>query len=236
MLAVHKLGLCLPADASYRLFQFTGFLAAYNKHTNLMSPGAEKKIVEEHIADSLSLVKYINASPNGNNRLIDIGSGAGFPGMILAIAMPELKVTLVESIEKKCNFLQQCIKTMSMEERVTVLNERAEILSRTKEWREQFSYATARAVGNFSLIAELALPFLHLGGQILAQRSKLQVEAEMPSYSTISRQLGGKLDEIIHLPTDMSNRELCVIVIKKTDHTFDKYPREFTIIQKNPLQ
>lgn len=240
-LAVSKFGLTPSAEMSANLFDFARFLAEYNAHTNLMSPNAEKKMVEEHIADSLSLIKHIDIKQADGNKsegtqLIDVGSGAGFPGMIVAFALPELKVTLVESIEKKCNFLRLCINQFGLQNRVTVLNQRAEELSRKNAFREKFSYATARAVGNFSLIAELTLPFLHIGGHVLAQRSELQAQAERQAYSTISRQLGGKLDEIINLPADMSDRKLCVIVIKKVDHTPEKFPREFADIQRKPLQ
>lgn len=221
----------LSAETVEKIRSFCAQLFEYNQHTNLVSKADAPNLVREHIVDALSLVNLIIA--HGTIRkLIDIGSGAGFPAMILAIAIPDLQVTFVESVGKKARFLQQVATTLGIDNRTTILNERAEDLAHKKGYREQYGYATARAVGSLALLSELTIPFLRTGGWLLAQKSQKQVEVETAEARPIITALGGDVRETVIPNTVAVGREVAIIEVVKLTPTPLKYPRPMTQIKK----
>ncbi len=207
------------------LYTYCQRLKEFDAHTNLVANSEPGVVLKEHILDSLLLLPWIKNQGNHFGRLIDIGCGAGFPGLVLAIAEPDLKVTLVESIGKKCRFLSEVIDELGLQKRVRVLCERAETLGHDKKLRENFDFATARAVGALPIVAELCIPFLKINGHLLAQRSKRQVLEEEELADAYASKLGGNLVETVQFPPDLLGREFSMLLIKKVKATPRTYPR-----------
>ncbi len=221
----------LPSEEA--LFKYCQRLQEFDSHTNLVANSKLSVLLKEHVLDSLLLLPWIKKDGNHFGRLIDIGSGAGFPALVLAIAEPDLKVTLVESIGKKCRFLSEVIEALGLEKRVRVLCERAETLGHDKKLRENFDFATARAVGALPIVAELCIPFLRMGGLLLAQRSKRQLVDEEELADAYASKLGGSLTETVHFPADLLGREFSLLVIKKVKATSRTYPRSAGLMKKD---
>lgn len=203
-------------------------LSVYNEHTNLVGNADPVVVVRDHVLDSLSLVQLINQMrPAGRDSisLVDIGSGAGFPGIILSIVVPDLAVLLTDSVGKKTRFLAETAKILGLDDRVRVENARAEDLSRTKEYRERFDFATARAVGKLELVAELALPFIRNGGFLLAQKSRNQLPDELAQGELAIQEIGGQIVETRLLDKEVLQKDFVVVCVKKTKQTPRQYPR-----------
>ena len=225
----------LGPEIEQTLFQFCRELQAYNEHTNLVANAEIEVVLKEHILDSLSLIPVIGVDRLQNAELVDVGSGAGFPGIILAIACPSLSVALVESIGKKCLFLESTADSLGLEKRVQVCRQRAEILAHESDFRHTFNLATARAVASLPIVAELTLPLLKKGGWLLAQRSKRQAIQEESDADAYFSKLGGRLLDTIHLTPDLLGRELSVFKVKKESNTSSRYPRTAAQIKNEKL-
>ena len=204
------------------------FLIEYNKHTNLTSIIEKEEVYLKHFYDSYLLTKTINF--NNINTCLDIGTGAGFPGIVLKIIYPHLKITLLDSNNKKTNFLRELVDLLKLEE-VTIINKRAE--EYIKEKREFYDLVTARAVKDMQILTELSIPYVKKNGYFIAMKSNYQKELQN-SLNCINI-LGGKYIETknINLPNNLGNRNF--IIIKKVFNTNIKYPRNYNQIIKNPL-
>ncbi len=227
------LGVCLTADQMEVLHIFLTELAIYNEHTNLVSSADPMRVVREHILDALSLVQLVDR-PQAN-RLVDIGSGAGFPALILALLNPTLSVCLIESVSKKTRFLHFLTEKLQLTERVQVITGRAEELAHKSQLRGTFATATARAVGAIDLVLELALPFLLTGGLLLSQKSAAQVTAESSRAAKALPLLGGQLKEVRTIQSEPLGKEHVVFIIEKTSETPERYPRTTAQIKRSPL-
>lgn len=212
-------------------------VADFNSHTNLLAKADEESLAV-HVHDSLSLVGLIQKLTAGIDKpkLIDIGSGGGFPGIVLAIAIENLHVTLVDSVSKKAHFLETTCERLDLESRTVVYDQRAEELIRQeKALRQSFDIATARAVGSFSLVCELTLPYLKTGGYLLAQRSMKQIEEETADRERILPILGASLEEIVQVEDDLLGRSFAIAVIAKVKPCNVKYPRQAAKLKHEPL-
>jgi 16S rRNA (guanine527-N7)-methyltransferase len=209
-------------------------LQTYNEHTNLVSNADADVVIRNHILDALSLVRLI---PNASSpkRLVDIGSGAGFPAMILALVLENLSVVLIDSVGKKTRFLLEAASALGVSDRVQVENARAEEMAREREYRERFDLATARAVGKLDLVVELTLPFLKLGGLLLAQKSKAQLSDELEDGRHAASLLGGTIKSLDQLDAEVLGRELVVVCVDKQKPTPPKFPRPTSQLKK-PLR
>jgi len=216
-------------------------LAEYNAHTNLVSDASPQRLVLDHILDSLTLVKFARGLAQARERapaalrLIDIGSGAGLPGLILAISMPEANITLLDSIGKKVKFLQSFIAAAGLSDRVQAIAGRAELLGHQKRYRERFDVATARAVGSFALVAELALPLLRVGGRLCLQKSLSQLDDVSGEATQVLPKLGGLLTETAVLDACVLGKERVIFVVEKASKTAPGYPRTWAQIKNQPL-
>lgn len=229
-----KLGIVLAPNNLKKIEAYCSLLQNYNLHTNLVGNADLNVLLKSHVLDSLTLLPVINEFPSGNmqSKLVDIGSGAGFPGLVLPLASDSLAVTLIESINKKARFLSQTAEALHLSERINVACDRAESLAHKKTLRGSFDYATARAVGSLKLISELCLPFLKPGGYLLAQRSEKQVEEELDSALPFISELGGRMAAERKLDQDVLERNLRIIVIKKDKQTPSAYPRSAAQIKR----
>jgi 16S rRNA (guanine527-N7)-methyltransferase len=236
-----KLGASLSKEQISQIGQFSSLLAGFNEHTNLVANCEEEVLLRDHILDSLSLVSSIKeAAPKENlagglGSLIDIGSGGGFPGLILAIAEPALSVSLVESVGKKARFLSEAITSLSLNDRVSVFNSRAELMAHDKSYRQRFDFATCRALGALSTVLELTLPFLRRGGLALIQRSAAQAKNESEPAGKAVGKLRAKLSKIILLDEEVLAKERAVLLFEQKAAVPNTYPRPWPKPKQAPL-
>jgi 16S rRNA (guanine527-N7)-methyltransferase len=206
-------------------------LLEWNKKFNLTAIRDAETVRTKHFLDSFSCVLAWKANPP--NRLVDIGTGAGFPGLPLKILYPNLQLTLVESVGKKAMFCQHIVSVLGLEH-VEVVQARAEDLGQNTKYRETYDWAVARAVANLNTLSEYLLPLVKIGGTMLAQKGESGHE-EAKSAQKAMKLLGGELRELIpvNLP-DISDARYLVIV-DKVAATPVNYPRKAGIPAKQPL-
>lgn len=205
---------------------YASYLLDENQKMNLTAIVDEKEIAIKHFADSLCLLKYAEI-PQGAS-LMDIGTGAGFPGMVLKIFRPDLKITLADSLKKRCLFLERLGGELEIDD-VAILWGRAEELGRKEELREQFDFTTARAVASLPILLEYCTPFLKTGGAFLAMKAR---EEEADSAKAL-KALGCEVETTEKY--DLFGEERTLITVKKTAPTPEKYPRRPGMPEKKPL-
>ncbi len=206
-------------------------LLEWNQKFNLTAIRDSESIRTKHFLDSFSCVLAWKASPPGS--LIDVGTGAGFPGLPLKILYPNLKLTLVESVGKKAMFCQHMVRVLGLEH-VDVIQARAEDLGQNPAHREKYDWSIARAVANLSVLSEYLIPLVKMGGMILAQKGE-SGPAEAQSAEKAMKLLGGKLKQLIpvNLPGVADDRYL--VIVEKVAATPPNYPRKPGIPMKQPL-
>jgi 16S rRNA (guanine527-N7)-methyltransferase len=207
-------------------------LMIWNQRTNLTAIVEREAVVVRHFADSLSCLLALRL-PLAGVRVIDVGTGAGFPGLPLKVVCPGMDLTLVEATGKKVDFLHHVVKTLGIEG-VTLINERAETLGRMAEHREAYDWALARAVAGMPTLAEYLLPLCRVGGSCLAQKGEAAHQEVAEAHHAIEV-LGGRLRQVtkVELPTVAETRYL--VTIDKVAATPPRYPRRPGIPTKRPL-
>lgn len=209
---------------------FAELILEWNEKMNLTAITEPKDMAIKHFLDSLTVLPIFPEDKNCS--VIDIGSGAGFPGIPLAIMCRNLDFTLLDSLNKRVTFLDTVIKELGLHN-ATAVHGRAEQLGREPQYREQYDYAIARAVSNLSALCEYALPLVKVGGYFIAMKGK-EIEEEISSAQLAIKELSGELKSIQHI-TLPDGSERNIVMIKKISQTSSKYPRPFTKISKNPL-
>ena len=207
-------------------------LAAWNTRTNLTSAAALADAERVHLLSSLTLVPIIKRLQPSATRLVDIGSGAGLPGLAVKVAMPELEVVLVEATHKKAEFIAWAASALELDG-VEVVARRAEEVGRDPRHRAAFDVATARAVGPLAVVMELALPLCKVGGTLLAHRGA-DAERDAVDAEGAARELGGATT-VEWVDTPDGNRS-AIVVVTKTSETPERYPRRIGIPTKRPLK
>jgi len=207
-------------------------LVAWNERVNLTSVTDHEEVQVKHFLDSLSCLQVLDTFSPGA-RCIDIGAGAGFPGLPLKMVRPSMRLTLLESVGKKVSFLEHMVKALGLED-VDVVQGRAEELGRHPDYREVFDVALARAVAQMAVLVEYALPLVRVGGIFVAQKGA-EVGEEVESALPAMRLLGGRLQVLrrVSLPGLDDPRHL--VVVEKVASTPDRYPRRPGIPTKRPL-
>ena len=210
-------------------YRYMNLLIEWNKKINLTAIIEPKEIIIKHFIDSLTINKYISK----NTKLVDIGTGAGFPGIPLKIYRPDIQVTLVDSLNKRIKFLDTAIEELQLEN-INTIHSRVEDFGKNKKYRESFDYATARAVANLSILSEYLLPTVKVGGQCLCMKGS-QIEEEIKNSEKAINILGGKINEIdnFYLPETDINRN--VVIIDKILKNPTKHPRKDGMPSKEPL-
>lgn len=225
--ALEKLGIKITKKQLDELDLYYKLLIDYNTHTNLTRIIEEKEVYLKHFYDSITLVKAVKLN---NQTLLDIGSGAGFPGLVLKIIFPNLKVTLVDSLNKRIIFLNKVIESLNLKNIIAV-HARAE--DYIKENREKFDIVTSRAVANLNILCELCIAYVKTGGYFIAMKANIKDELELSK--TAIKKLCGKINSVISFKLYNNLDKRSLILIKKIDKTNDKYPRKFSEIKKKPL-
>ncbi len=220
----------LDETALERFNTYARLLCSWNEKINLTAITVPEEIVVKHFADSLSLLQAAEIPQNA--ALIDVGTGAGFPGLALKIARPDLRVTLLDSTKKKLMVLQDISQALGLP--VELLHQRAEEAGKQPACRERFDIATARAVANLRELAEYCLPFVRVGGRFLAMKSA-KTEAELEEAKAAIRLLGGKTTAV-HTVNLSEAGERTVVEIQKTSPTPALYPRPSAKIARFPLK
>jgi len=206
-------------------------LLEWNQKFNLTAIRDAGSIRTKHFLDSFSCVAAWKSSPP--DQMIDVGTGAGFPGIPLKILYPNLKLTLVESVGKKAMFCQHIVRVLGLEH-VDVIQARAEDLGQDPRHREKYDWAVARAVANLNVLSEYLIPLVRIGGAMLAQKGE-SGPAEAQSAENAIELLGGKLKQLIPVSLPGVAEDRYLVVVEKVAATPPKYPRKPGVPTKQPL-
>ena len=225
------LGITLNDTQLKQFDQYYELLVEWNKVMNLTAITEYEEVVVKHFVDSLSLVKAIDIEKV--HTVIDIGTGAGFPGIPLKIAFPHLKIILLDSLNKRINFLNEVIDKLGLEE-ISTIHGRAEDFARKLEYREQFDLCVSRAVANLSTLSEYCLPYVKVGGIFLPYKSG-EIDQEVDEAATALKVLGGKMKKVEKFQLPDSDISRSFVVIAKTKNTGKKFPRKAGLPSKEPI-
>ena len=223
---INSLNLEINDEILSKLDRYYKLLNEWNNKFNLTTILEEKDVYLKHFYDSICIVKS-NLISNDNIKLCDFGTGAGFPGIVIKIFFPNINVTLIESNNKKCLFLNEVIKELDLK-RIEVINNRMEIY--TKKVRESFDIVTCRAVSHLRIISELAIPLLKVNGYFLPLKSN--IDEEIKESNDILNKLNSKIENIISYELPIENSKRNILIIKKLKETNLIYPREYKKIIK----
>lgn len=212
-----------------KFFNYKNLLQEWNEKMNLTAIVDDEEIVLKHFIDSLTIEKYISK----DGSIIDVGTGAGFPGIPLKIVRDDIELTLLDSLNKRITFLNEVISVNNLQ-KVRCIHGRAEDVSRETSMREKFDYATARAVANLSTLSELCLPFVKVGGKFICMKGN-NIEEVAEAQKAIEV-LGGKIVSIEKLTLPNSDIERNVIIIEKIKQTPKQYPRKAGTPAKEPIK
>ena len=224
-------GLQLTAAQLEQFEIFYRMVIDWNEKINLTAITDEKEFAVKHIIDSLSL--WDEKILSGTKKIIDVGTGAGFPGLPLKIFQPNLEIVLLDSLSKRVEFLKKTVAALELKN-VTCLHGRAEDFARQKNFREQFDFATTRAVARLNIIAEYCLPFVKVGGIFIALKGKKFLEEISEAESAVKILGGGKITFAEKILPDLPDKR-AVIRIEKIKATQKKFPRKAGTPTKNPL-
>lgn len=230
--ANNLLGIRLSSTQVEALRIFERELLTWNEKVNLTAIREPEQIRIKHFLDSLTCLLAINEP--ARSKIIDVGSGAGFPGLPLKILYPSIQLTLVESVGKKASFCRHMVQLLKLEG-VEVLQERAEIVGRKPAHREQYDWVIARAVAVMNVLAEYILPLAKVGGTALAMKGE-SAPAEAHAAESAIKLLGGHIRKLIPVTLPGVVEERYLIVVDKVVATPDQYPRRVGLPSKRPLQ
>lgn len=226
-----ELGIKQDQNQLERFHKFYQLLIEWNKVMNLTGITEYEDVVEKHFVDSLSIIKAIDLSRI--HTVIDVGTGAGFPGIPLKIAFPHLRVVLLDSLNKRIKFLDEVISQLELTE-IRTIHGRAEEYARKEEYREQFNLCVSRAVANLSTLSEYCLPYIQVGGMFIPYKSG-EIDDEVEESKKAVRILGGNIKEVMKFELPGTDIHRSFVLIHKEQHTQKKYPRKAGIPAKEPL-
>lgn len=217
----------------YKIEQFLKYkklIIEWNKKINLTSITEPKEIVLKHFIDCLTINKFLNFN---EENIIDVGTGAGFPGLPIKIFNPNIKLTLLDALNKRINFLDIVIKQLDLKN-VILKHSRAEDIAKDQDFREKFDFCLSRAVANLSVLAEYTLPFVKCGGSIICLKGP-SVLQEIEIAKNAINILGGEIEDIKESKIPFSDIIHYIVFIKKIRQTPSKYPRKQNKIAKCPI-
>ncbi len=223
-------GVGLDEKALERFDIYARLLVEWNEKINLTAITEPDEIVIKHFVDSLSIFSAVDI-PEGA-RVIDVGTGAGFPGVAMLIARPDLDITLMDSTNKKLNVIRDILENIGLE--ANVVHKRAEEAGQSKDFRESYDFATARAVSNLRDLSEFCLPFVKVGGTFISMKSA-KADEEIEEGKKAISVLGGRIREKKTFNLEAAG-ERTVILIEKSSSTPAKYPRPSAKMAKNPIR
>ena len=235
----NKINIELNDTQIEQLYKFYQMLVEKNKVMNLTAITEEHEVIVKHFIDSMYLCKLkvdnmsFDQNSVKNKSLIDIGTGAGFPGIVLKIVFPDMRIVLSDSLQKRLNFISEVIGELGLD-KIELVHGRAEDLAHDYKYREQFDFATSRAVANLSTLSEYDLPFVKKNGYFIAYKSG-KVEDELNNAEKAIDLLGGIIADQSNFVLTDGESERSIIFIKKVKSTPKKYPRKAGTPSKVPL-
>lgn len=228
---IENIGLSLNDQQVEQFLNYESLLVYWNEKINLTAITESSEIYSKHFADSLTC--FLSDKIFHGCKIIDVGTGAGFPGIPLKIYDPSIKLTLLDSLNKRINFLKEVTEKLELEE-VTFLHGRAEDFGQDDEFREQFDVVVSRAVADLSVLLEFCIPFIKVGGYFISHKGKKCYE-EIENAKTALEILNVEIESVKKVKTSSSASDHYIIVMKKTDTTNDKYPRRAGVPIKKHL-
>ena len=224
-----KMNISLLKEQYGQFYAYMELLIEWNEKMNLTAITDPKEIILKHFVDSLTIAKY----DKEDKSIIDMGTGAGFPGIPIKIYRKDVKVVLADSLNKRIKFLDEVIDKLKLEN-VETIHCRAEELGKNKQYREKFDYATSRAVANLSTLSEYLMPFVKLNGKCIFMKT-IEVEEELEKAKKAIKTLGGKIEKVDKFEIPESDLGRSIIIVKKEKITPSKFPRKPGTPAKEPL-
>ena len=225
---VNKLNIHLSENQLNQLEEYYNLLIDYNEKVNLTRITEKEDVYLKHFYDSLTLIKAIDLTKG--LTICDVGTGAGFPGIVLKICFPQLKVTLVETLQKRVRFLYLVKEKLNLKD-LFICKERAEIFATNN--RSKYDLVTSRAMARLNILNEMCIPLLKVNGYFIPMKGSIEGELEEAENSI--KELNAELENVISFTLPIENSIRNLVIIKKVGDNKTKYPRSFTEIKKNPL-
>ena len=229
--ALSEMGVTLSEQQKEQFVTYYEMLVEKNKVLNLTTVTEFEEVLQKHFLDSLSVCRVLDL--DAPKKVIDVGTGAGFPGIPLKIAFPDLKVVLLDSLQKRLTFLEEVTTELGLEN-VSFLHARAEDAGKDPAYREQFDFCVSRAVANLSVLSELCLQMVKVGGSFVSYKSG-KADEEIAHASRAIRILGGKKARKEHFLLPGSDMERILVVVEKKEPTPKNFPRKAGIPAKKPI-
>lgn len=226
-----ELGITLDKIQKKQFTDFYEYLVEKNKVMNLTGITEFQEVLVKHFLDSLACVKAVDM--NKVNRIMDIGTGAGFPGVPLKIAFPHLEACLLDSLKKRVNFLEETFQLLKLEN-ITAIHGRAEEFAKNKTYRETYDLCVSRAVSNLATLSEYCLPYVKTGGFFISYKSGT-IQEEVEQAQKAVKILGGKIQDVVYFQLPDSEIQRSLVVIEKIKATPGRYPRKAGTPLKEPL-
>lgn len=230
---LNKLNISLSDNQINQFIKYYEILVEWNSFMNLTAITEWEDVVSKHFLDSLSLIKVIDNMTDVSYKIIDVGTGAGFPGIPLKIAFPNLKITLLDSLNKRVNFLNHVIDELSLSD-IEAFHGRAEDFGQNNSFRESYDFVVSRAVANMTLLSELCIPFIKKDGLFISYKSEKVLEEYNNAKNAIDI-LGCIFDRNIEFSLPNTDMYRSLFIIKKIKNTPKKYPRKAGVPAKEPL-
>ena len=230
--AAEDVGLELTTEQYDQFITYMRLLQEWNEKINLTAILEDEEIIKKHFIDSIKAFKRDEFKKNVN--MIDVGTGAGFPGIPIAIMNPNINVTLLDSLNKRIKFLDIVISKLGLKN-IKTIHSRAEDGARNKKLREKFDIATSRAVANMSVLSEYCLPYVKVGGKFIALKGPA-VDQEIEESDVAIKTLGGELEQIFEVKIEDTDLRHNLVVLKKIKECAKTYPRKAGTISKNPIK
>lgn len=225
-----KINIDINEEQINKFYDYMNLLIEWNKKINLTAITDYNEIILKHFVDSLTINKCIKE----NNYVVDIGTGAGFPGIPLKIIRDDIKIVLVDSLNKRINFLNEVIKKLNLKNIETV-HARAEEFGRNKKYRQKFDVATSRAVANLSTLSEYMIPLVKINGRCICMKGK-EIKEELKDSLNAIKVLGGKVENVEEFELADNDINRSIIYILKEKDTPNKYPRKAGTPSKDPIK
>lgn len=227
-----QMGIFLDDSQIARFQKYYEMLIAKNKVMNLTAITEKEEVIDKHFVDSLAFVK--TGLKTSGKKLLDLGTGAGFPGIPLKIAFPEMEILLLDSLNKRVRFLQEVIDELALEG-IEALHGRAEDFAKQPKYRESFDYVVSRAVANLSVLSEYCIPYVSVGGYFLPYKSG-DISQEIKESENAIKVLGGKMEDVISFQIPGTDIHRTILKIRKKKAAPKRFPRKAGLPSKEPIR